>query len=248
MDLAKELKAMFVNITKQEIDATQALISAPLLGHFLDFRDFCSNIYLNYEFLTTAGHTIPELTRIDFFILSIQPYTQFDAYLTTWTTANALGARTLASLTNFLLDQYGDMPTENAPRGGNTFSAEKGKGKYGKGKGKDNKGKSKGKGRGAKRSHDSDSTSLSSFGSSSSDPPAKHARITSQTTPMLTTDHNPDKPYIYCWFHGWNFSHRGSSCKRILKSGDQSRLNAANPATTTPPGNAYVEPAYKSWF
>jgi hypothetical protein len=65
-------------------------------------------------------------------------------------------------------------------------------------------------------------------------PPAKHARITSQTTPILTTDHNPDKPYLYCWFHGWNFSHRGSSCKRILKSGDQSRLNVANPASTTP--------------
>ncbi len=80
LDLVKELKAMFGNITKQEIDATQALISAPL-GHFLDFRDFCSNIYLNYEFLTSAGHTIPELIRIDSFIHSIQPYTQFDAYL-----------------------------------------------------------------------------------------------------------------------------------------------------------------------
>jgi hypothetical protein len=41
-----ELKDMFGNITKQEIDSTQALISAPL-GHFLDFRDFCSNLYLN---------------------------------------------------------------------------------------------------------------------------------------------------------------------------------------------------------
>ena len=192
---------MFGSITKKKIDATQSLISAPL-GHFLDFRDFCSNIHLNYEFLTSAGHAIPELTRIDSFIHSIQPYTQFDAYLTNWTTtANALGSRTLASFTNFLLDQYGDMPTENAPRGGNAFSVEKSKRKYGKGKGKD-KGKSKGKGCGAKRSHDSDSTSLSSFGSASSDPTTKHARITSQPTPMLTTDHKPDKPYLYCWFHG----------------------------------------------
>jgi hypothetical protein len=181
LDLVKELKAMFGNITKQEIDASQALISVAL-GHFLDFCDFCSNIHLNYNFFTSAGHTIPELTRIDSFIQSIQPHTQFDAYQTTWTTANVLCARTLASLTNFLLDQYDNMPTENAPRGG--------KGKYGKGKGKD-KGKSKGKGRGAELSHDSDSTSLSSFGSSSSNPPAKHARITSQTTPILTTDHNP---------------------------------------------------------
>ncbi len=82
---------------------------------------------------------------LDSFIHSIQPFTQFDPYpyLTTWTTANALGTRTLTSLTNFLTKQYGDMPTENAPRGGNAFSIGKGKGK----------GKDKGKGRGAKRGH-----------------------------------------------------------------------------------------------
>jgi hypothetical protein len=63
------------------------------------------------------------------------------------------------------------MPTENAPRGGNAFYADK----YGKGKGKD-KGKSKGKDydkgkRGTKRNRDTD-TSLSSFASSSSSAPA----------------------------------------------------------------------------
>ena len=79
--------------------------------HFLDFRDFCSNIHLNYEFLTAAGHSIPELTRIDSFTRSVEPFTQFDSYITTWTTLNALGSRTLASLTKFLLEQYGDMPT-----------------------------------------------------------------------------------------------------------------------------------------
>jgi hypothetical protein len=238
---------MFGTITKQEIDATQALISAPLV-HFLDFRDFCSNIHLNYEFLTAAGHAIPELTRIDSFTRSIEPFTQFDSYLTTWTTSNALGSRTLASLTKFLLDQYGDMPTENAPRGGNAFYV----GKHGKGKGKD-KGKGKGKDsdkgkRGTKRSRDTD-TSLSSFASSSSSaPPAKHARITSNTCPVLTSEHNPSRPYRYCWFHGWIFSHSSNECKRIIKSNDQTRLNATSPASTTPPGNAYVEPAYKSWW
>jgi hypothetical protein len=69
LNLVTELKTMFGTITKQEIDATQALISAPL-AHFLDFRDFCSNIHLNYEFLTAAGHAIPELTRIDSFTRS----------------------------------------------------------------------------------------------------------------------------------------------------------------------------------
>jgi hypothetical protein len=58
-DLVRELKTTFGNISKQEIDATQALISAPH-GHFIDIRDFCSTLHLNYEFLTAAGHTIPE--------------------------------------------------------------------------------------------------------------------------------------------------------------------------------------------
>jgi hypothetical protein len=137
LNLVTELKAMFGTITKQEIDATQALISAPL-AHFLDFHDFCSKIHLNYEFLTAAGHAIPELTRIDSFTRSIEAFTQFDSYLTTWTNSNALGSRTLNSLTKFLLDQYGDMPTENGPRGGKAFYV----GRYNKGKkGKGGKGK-----------------------------------------------------------------------------------------------------------
>jgi hypothetical protein len=139
------------------------------------------------------------------------------------------------------------MPTENAPRGGNAFYVgkyTKSKGK-GKGKGKDN---DKGK-RGSKRNRDTDnnSTSLSSFASSSSAPPPKHARITSNTCPALTAEHNPAKPYRYCWFHGWIFSHSSTECKGILKSYDQTRLNASSPTSTNPPGNAYVEPAYKSW-
>jgi hypothetical protein len=110
LNLVTELKTMFGTITKQEIDANQALISAPL-AHFLDFRDFCSNIHLNYEFLAATGHAIPELTRIDSFTRSIEAFTQFDSCLKTWTTSNALGSRTLGSLTKFLLEQYGDMPT-----------------------------------------------------------------------------------------------------------------------------------------
>ena len=248
LDLVTELKAMFGTITKQEIDATQAIISAPLT-HFLDFRDFCSNIHLNYEFLTAAGHSIPELTRIDSFTRSIEQFTQFDPYLTTWTTSNALGTRTLGSLTKFLLEQFGDMPTEHAPRGGNAFYAGKDKGK-GRGKGK-GKGKDKDKGkRGDKRTRDSDTTttSLSAFGPTSSQPPTKQARLTSNTAPTVTSEHNPAKPFCYCWFHGWNFSHAGTTCKRILKSNDQGRINSASPTSTNPPGSAYVEPAYKSWW
>jgi hypothetical protein len=81
LNLVTELKTMCGTITKQEIDATQALISAPFV-HLHDFRDFCSNIHLNYEFLTAAGYAIPELARIDSFTRSIEPFTQFALGLT----------------------------------------------------------------------------------------------------------------------------------------------------------------------
>jgi hypothetical protein len=172
--------------------------SSALLAHFLDLRNFCSNIHLNYEFLTAAGHAIPELTRIDSFTPSIEAFTQFDSYLTAWTTANALGSRTPTSLTKFLLDQYGDMPTENAPRGGNAFHVGKGKDSKGnKGKGGKGKDPNKGKGRGSKRTYDNTGTSLFTFASSSSsssDQQAKRPRVTSNTTQPLTAEHNPSKP------------------------------------------------------
>jgi hypothetical protein len=233
LDLVTELKTMIGTITKQKIDATQALISAPLV-RFLDFCDFCSNIHLNYEFLTTAGHAIPELTRIDSFTRSIEPFTQFDSYLTTWTTSNALGSRTLGSPTKFLLEQYGDMPTEHAPRGGNTFYV-------GKSKGKREKARARIRTKARDAGLNAHTTTLSSFASSSSAPPAKHARITSNTCPNLTAEHNPARPYRYCWFHGWIFAHPSNECKRILKSSDQACLNTTSPTSTTPFGNAYVE-------
>jgi hypothetical protein len=82
------------------------------------------------------------------------------------------------------------MPTKSAPRGGNAYYVGKGKCKKDKGKGKG-------------RDTDSETTaSLSSFASFSSNSPIKSPRLTSHTAPVLTAEHNPEKPYLYCWFHG----------------------------------------------
>jgi hypothetical protein len=208
-DLVRELKAMFGTITKHEIDATQAAIMAPLVL-FANFRDFCSSMTQNYKFLTSCGHNIPELTRIDNFLASIQAWLQFDSYITTRRTDTALNQRTLASLQQYLLDQYGDMPGETTPRGGNAFHVKgkgkiKGKGK-GKGKGKLDKGKGRG-GQGQKRTHDghavstSSEPSLSSFANSASNSSTRawatgisSNPVTSLTEPSMQ-DVNPDKPY-----------------------------------------------------
>jgi hypothetical protein len=61
-------------------------------------------------------------------------------------------------------------------------------------------------------------------------------------------DVNPDKPYSYCYFHGWNFTHKGLLCKKMRQAFDMDKLHAVNPTSTTPHGNASVEPAYKSWL
>jgi hypothetical protein len=108
-NLVRELKSMFGTIIKHEIDATQAAIMAPLVL-FANFRDSCSSMTQNYEFLTSCGHNIFELTRIDNFLSSIQAWSQFDSYVTTWRTDISLNQRTLASIQQYFLDQYGDMP------------------------------------------------------------------------------------------------------------------------------------------
>jgi hypothetical protein len=255
LDLVKELKATFGTITHHEISATETAIAAPL-AQFNQFRDFCSNVTRNYEFLQTAGHNVPELTRIDVFVASLSTWPQFDSHISFWKTTTPFDQRTLQSLTMHLLSQYGDMPPESQPRGGNAFQFRKGKDK-GKGKGKNKGKKGKGRGQGTKRSYDEDSVSLSSFSTTPSSA-TQYAKDNSQywhrgyhpnPTTSLTLPSVPtaSKPYSYCHFHGWNFSHRGITCKKLINIGDNAKLHADVPTATTPHGNASVEPAYKSW-
>jgi hypothetical protein len=114
LDLVRELKIMFGTIIKHEIDATQEAILTPLV-HFTNCWDFSSSITQNYEFLSSAGRNIPELTCIDNFLSVVQAWSQFNTYISTWRANTPLGQRTLASLQKHLLDQYGDMPHLTSP-------------------------------------------------------------------------------------------------------------------------------------
>jgi hypothetical protein len=114
LDLVKELKATFGTITHHEISATETAIAAPL-AQFTQFRDFCSNATRNYEFLQTAGHNVPELTRIDVFVSSLSTWPQFEPHISFWKTTTAFDQRTLQSLIARLLSQYGEMPPESQP-------------------------------------------------------------------------------------------------------------------------------------
>jgi hypothetical protein len=153
------------------------------------------------------------------------------------------------------------MPGETTPRGGNAFHV-KGKGKLkgkGKGKGKLDKGKGR-SGQGQKRTDyghavsTSSEPSLSSFANSACNSSTRawatgssSNPVTSLTEPSMQ-DFNPDKPYWYWYFHGWNSTHKGLLCKKMRQAFDMDKLHAVNPTSTTPHGNASVEPAYKSWL
>ena len=272
LQLVLELDAMFGTLTKDEITTTQSIIASPLV-HFGDFREFCSTVTQNYEFLTAANHIVPELTRIDIFTTSIQPWPQFDTYITAWQQSTALANRTLISLTDYLLANYGDMPKDHQSRGGNAFWVSKGKGKKskgsGRGKGKysyDNKGtdssKGKGRGYGTKRTRDvrdnnSTVSSVQPSQSASQISVDSSASATESATPQLQAfnvrphawsrgeapnpvtsltmpsnhDVNPATPYLYCWYHGWNFTHRSHVCKKIKGPSSWQQLQATSPTS-----------------
>jgi hypothetical protein len=191
--LVMELDAMFGTLTKDEITTTQGIIAAPLV-HFAGFREFCSTVTRNYEFLSAAKHIVPELTRIDIFTTSIQPWPQFDPYITAWQQSTTLANRTLVSLVDYLLANYGDMLKDHQSRGGNAFWVSKGKGKKGKGSGQgkgkyfhDFKGadssKGKGRGYGTKRTRD---TRDNNSTVSSVQPSQAASQISADSTPLTT--------------------------------------------------------------
>ena len=129
LQLVLEIDAMFGTLTKDEVTTTQSIIAAPLI-HFADFREFCSTITRNYEFLSAANQVVSELTRIDTFATSIPAWSQFDPYMmTSWQQSTTLVNRTLQSLVDYLLANYGNMPKDHQSRGGNAFWISKGKGK-----------------------------------------------------------------------------------------------------------------------
>jgi hypothetical protein len=127
--------------------------------------------------MQTAGHNVPELTRIDVFVAALSRWPKFESHISFWKTTTAFDQRTLQSLIAHLLSQYGDMPPEAQPRGGNAFQFHKGKDK-GKGKTKGKKGK--GRGQCTKRSYNEDSMSLSSSFSTTPSSATQYAKDHSQ--------------------------------------------------------------------
>jgi hypothetical protein len=132
---------------------------------------------------------VSNITKIQTFKESIKRWPQFDFLIETWefTNINVL-TRNFSLFTDYLISQYGNLPTDAKPRGGNAFNANKGKKGNGKGKGHKGKGKQdKGKSRGAGRF-------VYWYWDSEDIPPAKRPRHDRQASSVANNTEDPVDP------------------------------------------------------
>jgi hypothetical protein len=130
------------------------------LANFEDFLDHVTDHIDNYESLRSFNQQqVANITKIQTFKESIKRWPQFDALIATWEMDNNnVLTRAFSNFTDYLVNQYGNLPTDVKPRGGNAYNVRqagkgkgegkgRGKGKHDKGKGKPDKGKGRGLGR-----------------------------------------------------------------------------------------------------
>jgi hypothetical protein len=154
--------------------------------------------------------------------------------------------RAFSNFTDYLINQYGNLPVDVKPRGGNAYNVqpEKGKGKgKSKGKGKNNKGKGKSNKRkwlrtwtfrllGRRRCPGTQTpTHRPHLHDRVLQSPIHQVHGSNASSPLTSSDNNPDpKLYYYCHYHGWNLSHAGPECRVI--SNDSAYTRAQKKATS----------------
>ena len=141
LQLVEVIHKLYSTPTLQDITTVETDLKRPL-NNFEDFLDHVTDHINHYESLRSFNQQVSNITKIQTFKESIKRWPQFDSLI----------ARAFSSFTDYLISQYGNLPTDAKPRGGNALNAYKGKkgkgkGKGHKGKGKQDKGKSRGAGR-----------------------------------------------------------------------------------------------------
>jgi hypothetical protein len=161
LQLVEVMHNLYSTPTLQDITTVDNDLKRPL-AHFEDFLDHVTDHINNYDSLRSFNQPVSNITKIQTFKESIKRWPQFDTLIATWEIDNNnVLQRDFGQFTDYLVSQYGNLPTDVKPRGGNAYNVRqsgkskgKGKGKPDKGKGKYDKGKGKhdrGKGRGAGR-------------------------------------------------------------------------------------------------
>ena len=153
LQLVEVVHQLYSTPTLQDITTVETDLKRPLIN-FEDFMDHVTDHINHYESLRSFNQQVANITKIQTFKESIKRWPQFDAIIATWEMDNNnILTRNFAHFTDFLISQYGNLPIDTKPRGGNAYLAQR-KGKKGKGKQKGDKGKGKqpkGKGRGGGR-------------------------------------------------------------------------------------------------
>ena len=153
LQLVEVVHQLYSTPTLQDITTVETDLNRPLIN-FEDFMDHVTDHINHYESLRSFNQQVSNITKIQTFKESIKRWPQFDAIIATWEMDNNnILTRNFAHFTDFLISQYGNLPIDTKPRGGNAYLAQR-KGKKGKGKHKGDKGKgkhAKGKGRGGGR-------------------------------------------------------------------------------------------------
>ena len=152
LQLVEVIHKLYSTPTLQDITTVETDLKRPL-NNFEDFLDHVTDHINHYESLRSFNQQVSNITKIQTFKESIKRWPQFDSLIDAWELSNNnVLTRDFSSFTDYLISQYGNLPTDAKPRGGNAFNANKGK--KGKGKGKGHKGKdkqNKGRSRGAGR-------------------------------------------------------------------------------------------------
>ena len=77
--------------------------------------------------------------QIQLLVDALQVFPQFLPYITIYNEKTPMLARTYDAFSQYLIDQFTNMPKEASTRGGHAYNSYKGKGKKGKNKGKKGK-------------------------------------------------------------------------------------------------------------
>ena len=153
LQLVEVVHQLYSTPTLQDVTTVETDLKRPLMN-FEDFMDHVTDHINHYESLRSFNQQVANITKIQRFKESIKRWPQFDSIIATWEMDNNnILTRNFTAFTDFLISQYGNLPVDTKPRGGNAYNVQR-KGKKGKGKSKGDKGKgkpAKGKGRGGGR-------------------------------------------------------------------------------------------------
>jgi hypothetical protein len=88
--------------------------------NFEDFMDHVTDHINHYESLRSFNQQVANITKIQTFKESIKRWPQFDSIIATWEMDNNnILTRNFTAFTDYLVSQYGNLPVDTKPRGGN---------------------------------------------------------------------------------------------------------------------------------